>query len=259
MLFYRTYGKGLPVIILHGLYGSSDNWVTIGKMLANNFKVIIPDQRNHGQSFHHPEMNFQVLTEDLKMFADELKLQRFYIIGHSMGGKVAANFMQQYPEYVEKTVLVDISPYNSNPSKKIIKFHHLVISVLNDLNLASFSSRQALKKYLESKLFSELLVNFLMKNFSPLSAGGFVSRLNISAIKNNVDSILGEVPIAHKIYTPIMIIKGGASEYFKAGDFQNIKTKFPNARMKIIPETTHWLHAEKPKEFYESVYSFLKS
>ncbi len=259
MLFYRTYGTGFPVIILHGLYGASDNWVTIGKKLAGNFKVIIPDQRNHGQSFHHPEMNFQVLAEDLKMLVDELSIKRFHIIGHSMGGKVAANFMQQYPEYIEKTILVDISPYNTKPSKKIIKFHRLVISVLNDLNLKSFSSRQELKKYLESKLFSELLVNFLMKNFYPLSDGGFASKLNIPAIKNNVDSILGEVFISRKIHKQIMIVKGGVSEYFKASDFPNIKMKFPNARMEIIPETTHWLHAEKPEEFYALTVSFLKS
>lgn len=259
MLFYRTYGTGFPVIILHGLYGASDNWVTIAKKLAKDFKVIIPDQRNHGKSFHHPEINFDVLTQDLKEFVDELKIKRFHIIGHSMGGKVAVNFMQKHPEYVEKVIFVDVAPTNTNPSKKIIKFHKLVISILNDLNLKSFSSRQQLKKHLESKLFSELLVNFLMKNFYHIPAGGFDSKLNIIAVKDNIDKILGEVSINKKIINQSLIIKGGDSEYFKAEDFPNIKLKFPNIKMEIIPKTTHWVHAENPKEFYRLTVSFLKN
>ncbi len=259
MLFYRTYGNGFPVIILHGLYGSSDNWVTVAKKLAVDFKVILPDQRNHGKSFHHPEMNFNVLTEDLKNFVDELKLKRFHLIGHSMGGKVVANFTQQYPDRVAKIIFVDISPYNTKPSKKIIKFHRLVISVLNELDLTEFSSRDELKNHLLSRLFSPELVNFLMKNFYPATEKGFLSKLNISAINNNVNAILGEVTIENEIDTPLLIIKGGNSEYFNAGDFPNIKIKFPNARMTIIPDTTHWLHAEKPEEFHELIFSFFKS
>ncbi len=260
MLFYRTYGDGFPVIILHGLYGSSDNWVTIGKKLANNFKVIIPDQRNHGQSFHHPAMDFDALTQDLKTFVDELELKQFHIIGHSMGGKVATNFMQQYPEFVKKAILVDISPYNTKPSKKIIKFHQLVIGVLKQLDLTTYSSRLELKNDLLAKLFSPELVNFLMKDFYLDKNGKFVSKLNIEAIYNHVDEILGEVTINNSVVkTPVLIVKGGNSEYFKEGDFPNIKTKFQNIQMSIIPNTTHWLHAEKPKEFYELVYSFLKS
>jgi len=259
MLFYRTYGNGFPVIILHGLYGSSDNWVTIGKKLANDFKVVIPDQRNHGQSFHHPAMDFDVLTQDLKAFIDELGLNQFHIIGHSMGGKVAANFVQLYPNLVEKVIFVDVSPHNTKPSKKIIKFHQLVIGVLKQMDLDTYLSRSELKKDLLAKLFSPELVNFLMKDFYLDKNGKFISKLNIEAIYNHVDEILGEVKINRVVKTPAIIIKGGNSEYFKESDFPNIKMNFPNIQMSIIPETTHWLHAEKPKEFYELVNSFFKS
>ena len=259
MLFYRTYGNGFPVIILHGLYGSSDNWVTIGRNLANDFKVIIPDQRNHGQSFHHPDMDFNILTQDLKIFVDELGLKRFYLIGHSMGGKVVANFMQQYPDFVEKAVLVDILPCNTNPNKSIIEFHQLLIGVLKQMDLNAYRSRSELKNDLLAKLFSPELVSFLMKDFYLDKNGKFISKLNIGAIYNHVDKILGEVEINRIVKTPMLIIKGGDSEYFKAEDFPNIKTKFPNIQMSIIQGTTHWLHAEKPKEFYKLVYSFLKS
>ncbi len=259
LLFYRTYGNGFPLIILHGLYGSSDNWVTIGKILSKDFKVIIPDQRNHGQSFHHPAMDFETLTEDLKMFVDELELKKFHLIGHSIGGKVAANFTQQYPDRVGKVVFVDISPYNTTPSKKIIKFHQLVISVLNELDLSAFTDRESLKNYLLAKLFSPELVNFLMKNFYQIKNKTFVSKLNIEAIYNHMDAVLGEIEITNLIKNQAMILKGGNSDYFKASDFPYIKLRFPNAEMKIIEGTTHWVHAEKPKEFLELISSFLKS
>lgn len=259
MLFYRTYGNGFPVIILHGLYGSSDNWITTGKNLANDFKVIIPDQRNHGQSFHHPAMNFEVLTKDLKTFVDDLGLNHFHLIGHSMGGKVAANFTQQYPDRVEKVVFVDILPYNAKSSDKIIKFHNLVISVLNELDLTVFSNRESLKKHLLSKLFSHRLVSFLMKNFYQTKDKTFASKLNIVAIYNHLNDLLAEVEITKPIKNQAMIIKGGDSEYINVADFPNIKLRFPNAKMEIIEGATHWVHAEKPKEFLELTSSFLKS
>jgi len=228
-------------------------------MLAKDFKVIIPDQRNHGQSFHHPAMDFDIMTEDLKMFVDELGLKHFHLIGHSMGGKVAANFTQHYPDRVEKVVFVDILPYNTKPSKKIIKFHKIVISALNELDLTAFADRESLKNYLLSKLYSPELVNFLMKDFYLTKDKTFVSKLNINAIYNHMDDVLSEVEITKTIENQAMFIKGGDSEYFMVSDFPHIKLRFPNAEMKIIDGTTHWVHAEKPKEFLKLISSFLKS
>lgn len=258
MLYYKEYGQGSPIVILHGLYGSSDNWVTIARKFALDFRVIIPDQRNHGHSFHDDEMNFNVLTNDLLEFTKELNLQKFHIIGHSLGGKVAANFVQFNSEKVDKLIMVDVSPYHTKPSKKIIKFHQLVINVLAELDYPSFSFRQALKQELLSKLFSPLLVDFLMKNFYLNSHKKFESLINIPAIQKNIDVILGEVTIKNKVLNHSLIMKGGDSEYFNIDDFDNIKTKFPNIGLSVIDNTTHWLHAEKPNEFYKITDSFLK-
>lgn len=258
MLFYREYGKGFPVIILHGLYGSSDNWISIGKKIASTFRVIIPDQRNHGHSFHHKDINFDLLSQDLKEFLDILKIDRCHIIGHSMGGKVAANFAQLYPKRIEKIIFVDIAPVNTKPNKKIIKYHQLIISILADLDLKSFYNRKQLREYLHQKLLSEALVNFLLKNFYYTKDKGMQSRLNICSIKNNINSILGEITIHSPLYHHSLIIKGGNSSYFKVDDFSNIKKKFPNISLEIIDDTTHWLHAEKPKKFYSKSITFLK-
>ncbi len=258
MLYYKEFGQGFPIIILHGLYGSSDNWVTIAKKLASEFRVIIPDQRNHGRSFHAPEMNFEILTDDLYNFINELNLNKVHLLGHSMGGKVASNYIKRYPENVDKLIMVDVSPFNTKPSKKVIKFHQLVISILCELNLEDYRTRQELKKDLTDKLFSPPLVDFLMKNFYIATSGKFDSRINIQAIKENIDVILGDIDVDNIILNHAIIIKGGDSDYFKINDFDNIRKKFPNIELAVIENTTHWLHAEKPNEFYRIVKSFLK-
>jgi esterase len=109
-LFYRNYGSGEPVIILHGLFGISDNWVTHAKRLAEKYEVFVPDLRNHGQSPHSSAFNYYAMVDDLREFMKDHKLEKAMIIGHSMGGKVAMNFALEHPYMVHKLVVIDISP-----------------------------------------------------------------------------------------------------------------------------------------------------
>src|SRR6185295_3270371 len=109
-LFYRQSGAGPPLIILHGLFGSSDNWYTLAKSFSAHFTVFLIDQRNHGQSPHSDDFDYSLLTEDLQEFIGEHKLQRPSIIGHSMGGKTAMNYAVRYGENVDKLIIVDIVP-----------------------------------------------------------------------------------------------------------------------------------------------------
>ena len=108
-LFHRKYGEGQPLIILHGLFGISDNWVTIGRRLADKFEVYILDQRNHGQSPHSDVFNYYAMVEDLYEFIENHQLFNPIIIGHSMGGKVAMNFALEHPSKVSKLIIVDMS------------------------------------------------------------------------------------------------------------------------------------------------------
>src|SRR6056297_828170 len=109
-LNYRKFGEGPALIILHGLYGASDNWVSIARELAANFEVFIPDQRNHGDSPHTEEHNYEFLREDLYSFMEKHSIKKATLLGHSMGGKAAMFFATQYPEKIENLIVVDISP-----------------------------------------------------------------------------------------------------------------------------------------------------
>src|SRR5512135_3012718 len=110
-LFFRKYGEGLPLIILHGLYGSSDNWVSIAKILSSRFMVILPDQRNHGLSPKSNIHDYEALSEDVYELADHLKLEKFFLAGHSMGGKCAIRFALKWPERLQGLLVADISPF----------------------------------------------------------------------------------------------------------------------------------------------------
>jgi pimeloyl-ACP methyl ester carboxylesterase len=97
-LFYRKYGNGPALIILHGLFGSSDNWVTIAKKISDKFTVYLPDLRNHGNSPHSDEQDYNLMRDDLHELVTDLNLKKFFLAGHSMGGKVAISFAIRWPE-----------------------------------------------------------------------------------------------------------------------------------------------------------------
>jgi len=114
-LNYKELGEGPPIIIAHGLLGMLDNWRTFSKKLAEQgFRVISIDQRNHGKSFHSAEFDYDILADDLLQFLDEHGLQRVHTLGHSMGGKMVMKFLEKYPDKVDKTIVVDISPSGSS-------------------------------------------------------------------------------------------------------------------------------------------------
>src|SRR5919201_1725088 len=101
-LHCESYGEGQPLIILHGLFGSLDNWRTLSKTFGQFFQVFALDQRNHGRSPHSDVSNYQVMAEDLKEFMQQHGLSSAHLLGHSMGGKTAMQFAVTYPEMVDK-------------------------------------------------------------------------------------------------------------------------------------------------------------
>jgi pimeloyl-ACP methyl ester carboxylesterase len=109
-LFYRSIGSGPPLIILHGLFGQSDNWLTIARWIAERYTVFLPDMRNHGQSPHAPVHSYPAMSDDLSEFMEDLSIVNRLLIGHSMGGKTAMTFALEHPGKVQKMVIIDISP-----------------------------------------------------------------------------------------------------------------------------------------------------
>lgn len=253
-LFYRKYGEGKPVIILHGLFGLSDNWVSHGKRLSNHFSVYLLDLRNHGQSPHSPTFNYHAMADDLHEFVRENKLDNPVIIGHSMGGKVAMNFALQYPNMIERLVVIDISP-TKYPDRDA---HFEIISAMMSINFEAINKREEVYEILETSIPSEKIRLFIMKNLYRKTRHSFDWRLNLNAINNNMDNVFAGIESDGTNNLPALFIRGSLSDYIKTEDEKTIRDYFPNAEIKTIEGVGHWVHAEAPSELCDLLSTFLE-
>lgn len=256
-LYYRTLGEsGRPLLILHGLFGSSDNWLTISKEFAKGYKVYILDQRNHGQSPHSPEHSYAAMAADLKEFIETHQLENPAIIGHSMGGKAVIKFATTYPEVpVYKIVVVDISPRAYPPH------HQMYISAMQSIDLAALRSRQdAENVFIENGVSNIGERQFLMKNLYRDEDGAFKWKINLPGLIDQINNIGEGTPENTKCLLPTLFIKGENSHYYiNQEDVLLIQHIFPNSIIKTIANSGHWVQAEQPVEFYKTVTDFLES
>ena len=265
-LFYRSEGKGIPIVILHGLYGSSDNWVSIARKLAENFRVISVDHRNHGSSPHSNEHTYDAMVTDLAWLMAELEIDKAHFLGHSMGGKVAIAFAADYPEKIISLAVADIAPVNylETPASAIqYDFHKRVLNTLFELDLKAISDRKAVENELE-KTIPELLVRkFIMKNLHRKKDGDFEWKINVPVLRRQLDHIISgvdyrdfqdRIPITNY---PVLFIRGGLSGYIPEEKIQIIKKMYPEAKVETMEDATHFLHAEKPEEFTKLYLNFL--
>ena len=252
-LFYRHFGAGQPVIILHGLFGLSDNWVTFGRQLAEHYSVYIPDLRNHGQSPHSKVFDFPSLENDLAEMVDERGLEKIFLIGHSLGGKTAMFFTLHYPELVSKLVVVDISLRKSPPNRE----HQQLLNAMLSVDFTGARARSDVEKQLEAQVKSTKLRQFLMKNVYWRDRHSLDWRLNLGAINENLLSIFEGVDVSGVFPGPALFIRGGLSDYVRDTDIGDLKMKFPGAEVKTIANASHWVHADAPGEFFSLVKNFL--
>lgn len=249
-LFYRQSGQGEPLIILHGLFGSSDNWYTLAKTFAEHFRVYLIDQRNHGQSPHSEEFNYKLLSEDLLEFINDHNLEKVNIIGHSMGGKTAMNFAVKYPDRVSKLIVVDIMP-------KVYPVHHdNILEGLLSLDLANVTSRTEADELL-SKYVTELDERqFLLKNLYRAGDGSFAWRPYLKAIDSHIEEIGEGMQYEGQYEGASLFIVGARSRYYKPGDENLLGQIFPAFKL-VTLDTGHWVQAENPKAFADAVIPFL--
>jgi len=252
-LFYRHFGEGQPVIILHGIFGISDNWVTIGKRLAEKFSVYIPDQRNHGQSPHSQVFNYMAMADDLNEFIEEHQLQNPIIIGHSMGGKVAMTYALEYPETPEKLVVVDISP-RRYPGRNV---HFDMISAMLSVDFDAVQTREEIETLMEKSIPDRRIRLFVMKNLYRKTRHRFDWRLNLPAISTNLDYVFDGIESSAKYNRPALFIRGGKSDYVADEDMILIEKNFPQAKLNTIAEATHWVHADAPEKLCALLSAFL--
>lgn len=253
-LNYKSYGhSGQPVIILHGLLGMLDNWQTQCKRLAeNHFKVYAVDQRNHGKSPHSDTFNYEVLAEDVKNFMREHQIESAHVLGHSMGGKTAMQYALSFPDLVEKLIVVDVAP------RKYASAHDEILDAMCSLKLKEFSSRQQADDAIAKRIPEFGLRQFILKNLVRTESGEFKWKVNLVIIKKHYPDIADDITAHGTFEKPTLFVKGSKSKYIIPDDEPRIHKLFPHAKIITIQETGHWVHADKPEEFGDTVLKFLQ-
>jgi pimeloyl-ACP methyl ester carboxylesterase len=262
-LFYRKYGEGPSLIILHGLYGSSDNWVSIARRISGYYNVYLPDQRNHGQSPWSDIMDYDSMSTDLFEFVSGLGLKKFFLAGHSMGGKTAVNFALNWPEMIDGLIIADILPF-SNEERKAAAFneHHEILSAITGIDLLKAVSRTEVDRLLAGKIHSDKVRGFILKNLQRDSENKFSWKLNARALLDNLDKITEGLPCLSGDYQqitgfPVLFLKGENSEYISSENYSDIIRLFPAAEIRVIKDAGHWLHADNPGAVTEAFLDLL--
>lgn len=251
-LNYKKVGEGQPLIILHGLFGSLDNWMTLSKKLGELFEVYIVDARNHGFSPHSDEFNYEVMADDLLAFINEHNIVNPIVLGHSMGGKTAMQFAMNYPDKLSKLVVADIAP------KPYPVDHGVILEGMFALDFDIISSRREADEELAKHIPDLSTRQFILKNLYWAAKGKLAWKFNLPVISDNIDMVGFELKNTNTFSKPTLFVRGTKSNYILESDFNTIKNIFTSAKIKDI-ESGHWVHAENPKRFYEILTSFLKN
>ena len=247
-------GEGKPLLIIHGYLGMSDNWKTLaGQYVAAGFQTHALDMRNHGKSFHSDEFTYAAMVQDLVEYISFHNLGKVDIIGHSMGGKTAMFFAVQHPQLLDRLIVADIGP-------KYYKPHHQdIMAGLNAVDFSVHTDRAAVEAAIETHIPDFGTRQFLMKNVYWVETGkqlGF--RFNRDVFNKVIDNIGEALPEGGEFTGPTLFLRGDKSNYIKDEDFGLIKSHFPQAEIKDIKNSGHWVHAENPKDFLEETLAFLK-
>lgn len=250
-LNFKSFGSGPALVILHGLFGSLDNWQSLAKQFAKDYSVYIVDQRNHGKSPHKEQFDYPTLAEDLVNFLDQQGIYQSSIIGHSMGGKTAMQFAMDSSDRIEKMVVVDMAPVTYPPH------HTQILEALNAFPLEKITNRQDADDFLQPLIPDFAVRQFLLKNLQRSGGSGFEWKFNLASISKQYEKILAGLESSYAIDTPTLFLSGGKSEYVKPEYHDEIREMFPEAQFQVVDDAGHWVHAEAPGEFMERVKGFL--
>ena len=249
MLHYRVLGKGAPLVILHGLFGSSDNWQSQAKKLAEFYTVYLVDLRNHGHSFWSPAHTYDLMAEDVHRLFEELNLKKIILLGHSMGAKVAMTFAQQHPTLLDKLILVDMG------IKEYPMHHQHILAGIHGLNLATYKTRGEAELDLEKYIDNQSVRQFLLKNLYWKTKGELAWRMNVPILEKKMGEILSAIP-KQVVLTTTIFIRGELSNYILDDDIPEIEALFPDFQLETIIGAGHWVHAEAQEEFIQLVLGF---
>ena len=234
------------ILILHGLFGSLDNWISIAKELSKYIQVHIIDLRNHGKSFHEKNHSYELMSFDLYNYINHYKIKKPIILGHSMGGKVAMSYAFNYPDGLQKLIVVDIAP------KNYINNYNKLITSLFQVEKSKISSRDQGKLILERENIDSATIQFLLKNLYWVEKQ-LIFRFNLKAIKNSIDNLMNFDYKNCTCEAQAFFIRGGNSKYILEKDFKLIKNFFPNFSVVTIEGANHWVHYDQKEKFISSI------
>ncbi len=247
----QIFGKGKPLIIIHGFLGMGDNWKTIAKKLADHYEVHLPDMRNHGKSPHSSDFSYDIMVQDVNNYMNAHNLDKVRLIGHSMGGKIAMQFASEHPDLVEKLVVVDISP-------KLYQPHHdEILKSLKKLKESHLESRTQAEEILSETIKDKGVRLFLLKNLKRETDNKLSLKPNIDIFIQNRHEIGKALPEKCKFNGETLFIKGENSSYIRTNDKKLINEHFPNFKVIEIKNSSHWVHAENPRDFLSQLVDFL--
>ncbi len=225
-----------PLLILHGLFGSSANWRSIALRLSDHFRTFALDLRNHGRSPWRDSMTYHDLADDLADFISSRELDSPHLVGHSMGGKTIMVLLQNRQFTVGKAVVIDIAPVSYAHD------HEHLIDALHAIDLDKLDSRRQADELLAPAIPDTPLRQFLLQNLVRRN-GRFSWRINLDSIKGNGLSLYG-YPDDAPAYSDILFIRGEKSDYILSES--DVKKAFPNSSLKTVKGAGHWLHSEQP-------------
>ena len=249
---FKSYGAGFPVIILHGLLGSLDNWQGVAKHLAGRFQVATIDLRNHGRSPHSGAFSYTLMVADILEWMQDQHIAQAHIIGHSMGGKVAMNVALSHPEKVSKPIVIDVAPVAYEDR------HSSVFKALHAVDLGVLNSRQEAEQILRRYVEEESTVQFLMKGLYRDEEYRFQWRFNVEALYNAYPEISSGIVSKKPFAGQVLFIKGQNSDYINAANYAEIVDLFPNNQLVEIAGAGHWVHADNPKVLIAVIEEFLE-
>ena len=245
--------KTKDLVILHGLLGSADNWHTLARQYALEFRVHLIDARNHGRSPHSQDHSYELMASDLLKYLDDNSIEKACLLGHSMGGKTVMLFAETHPDRVSKLIVADISPKEYAPQ------HEPIFQALKSTNPAIANSRKEVLSVLESKLGEDkVLIPFLMKNLRREKSGGYSWRFNLEVLSNTLSGITKRIDLSVNTI-PTLLIYGALSGYVSSEDISELEELYLQMENVCLENSGHWLHAEEPKLFLESTSEFLNS
>jgi pimeloyl-ACP methyl ester carboxylesterase len=250
-LNHKIYGEGDTIIIAHGLFGMLDNWQIFARQLAEYYQVITVDLRNHGRSFHDDDMSYTAMANDVIELMKALNVEKATLIGHSMGGKMAAQLALMAPEIVDALIVIDILPlyYERN--------HDMVLDALTKVDLTHATSRTEVENQMIDYLNGNKgLAFFLLKNLKRKKEGGFDWRFNLPVLLSSYDTIRDGI-MGLPFEGATLFIKGGLSSYIGQDRWLKTTDLFPNAFLVEIPNAGHWVHVDKGEELLNEILSFL--